>query len=208
MAGKAKSASGTKHTEEVIGSALGQMKKGISELGNVVETVNKLVEEAEQLSGIIAAKEIKIEELDVAFGEAKRQKEIQLKMDLQENALRAAADILSSQGKIAIDKSAYESITKELSETKTNMDKEISKQVNSAASSMKKDFDNAAALAASDYKAKEAQTTAQLSTLQGQITFLSGQVEMWKGALDAERAAGVQRAQAASIGSVNITGGK
>jgi hypothetical protein len=92
----------------------------------------------------------------------------------------------------------------DLEEATTKMDANIQKAVNAATGAMQKEHNNATALAKMEFEKKEAENTAKITQLTEQVKFLQEQVGYWKKALEDEREAGVKRAQASSIGTLNV----
>ncbi len=197
---------GTSNTELIIGSAVGELKKVIANVETATEKIADLAAEAEKQQGIIAQREDQIKELDVTFAETKRQKEVQMAVELKENEKKTVDGILEKQSLVAVDKASYAKFTSDLETIKADASKDAQKEIHAATGSMKKQHENEIALMKAGFEKDQASTTAQLAQTAEQIKFLQEQVNMWKGALDAERSAGVERAKASSIGTVSITG--
>jgi len=197
---------GTAASEVIIGAAAAEIKKSITALGAAMGKVEDLANKAEEAQAIIAQREDKIKELDTEFSEKRRQKTVELEVELKANERKVVDGILDRQGLVAVDKADYSKLEADADKVNRDIKSEVSSAVAAATGAMKKEHDNATALLNSQNETKEAKAKAELETLQSKNEFLVQQVDMWKNALDAERAAGVQRAQAASIGAVNING--
>ena len=197
---------GNTQTEMIIGSAVKDLQKVIDSANASVEKVAKLAEEAEKQQSIIAQREDQIKELDVKFAETKRQKEVQMELDLQQNERKAVDSILDKQGLVAVSRSEYEKFNAGIAAAKTEAEADAKKEIAIATNSMKKQHENELALAKADFETKQATANAKLENANSQIEFLNSQVKMWKDALDAERNASVERAKASAIGTVSING--
>lgn len=196
----------TQTTEVVLGTAVNNLRKASTELTSAVEVVNKLADTAENLSGQIAEREGKIKELDTEFAERKRQAQVTLELDIKSMEQTAVDSILNRQGKISVLKAEYDGTITALNTLKSEMQKEIAKETAIVTNRLTKEFETEKKLAQSQFDGQQAQTKAELSQKEQQIAFLSEQVNMWKKALDDERQAGVERAKAGAIGSINLGG--
>ena len=195
---------GTQATEVIIGSAALNIRKSLTALSDAVKTVESLGDKAEEMQGLIAQREDRIKELDVMFAETKRQKTVELDLKVKEDEQKVVNDVLAKNNLVAIPQAELDNIKANLTKATSEMNSEIQKAVGAATSSLKKDHESAVALTAAENKAKEAANTAMLATTESKLKFLEEQVEMWKSALDAERQAGVERAKASSVGSINV----
>lgn len=197
---------GNSQTELIIGSAVNEFKKVIANVENATKKVGELAAEAEKQQGIIAQREDQIKELDVQFAEAKRQKEVQMSVELKENEKKTVDEILARQGLVAISKTEHEKLTTDAAKIKAEVEAESKKELAIVTNSMKSKHENEMALAKAEFEKTQATTAADLANSAKQIAFLNEQVGMWKGALDAERTASVERAKASAIGTVSING--
>jgi hypothetical protein len=193
-------------TEIVLGQAAQQITKAVSELASATNTINKMVEQAEELTLQVANKEEAIISLDVAFAEKERQLKVDLDLSFRANTDRVVNEYLTSVGKTVIPASELSSLRKELDEVKSNTDGLIKKEVATVVSSLKSQYENEIKLIHSENKAIAAENAAKIGTLANQNEFLSEQVTKLYLQLDAERAAGIERAKAGSVGSINVSG--
>lgn len=197
---------GNAATEMIIGSAVSDLKKVIAAADAATSKMQDLADEAEKQQGIIAQREDQIKELDVTFAETKRQKEVQMALALKENERKTVDEILAKQDLTAVDKKDYAKFQSDLATIKTEAEAEASKAAFAATGSLKKQHENDLALSKANFEKDQAITTAQLANAKSQIEFLEGQVKLWKESVDAERAAGVERSKAGSIGTINLQG--
>lgn len=139
-----------------------------------------------------------------------KNKVAQNKIEL-ENAYKAdqanfANKYLTENSLVAVAKDKLNELEESLEEATTKMADNVRKAVEAATSSMKKDHENANELAKMTFERTQAENTAKLTQMEAQVKFLSEQVGYWKQALEEERKAGVERAKAASIGTLNVGG--
>jgi|ERR1035437_2702601 hypothetical protein len=191
-------------TELVLGQAAQNITKAVAELKTATESVNKLGTLGEELTLLVANKEEAIAALDVEFAEKKRQKEVELELDFKASKENVVTSFLNEQNKVAVAKSDLVSLQKELSDTKANADAVTKKEVAIVAHSLKSQYENEIKLIQSENNTKSVENTSKIGTLTEQKTFLEQQVTKLYQQLDAERAAGTERAKAGSVGSINV----
>lgn len=191
-------------TEIVLGQAAQQIAKGVSELNSASATIAKLVQASEDLSLQVANKETQIAELDVQFAEKARQKEVELDLDFKANQDRVVTSYLTENGKVAISKTDLANLQKELSDTKANAEAVTKKEVAIVTSSLKSQYENEIKLIQSENNTKSVENASKIGTLTEKAAFLETQVAKLYQQLDAERAAGIERAKAGSVGSINV----
>ena len=80
----------------------------------------------------------------------------------------------------------------------------MKKEVASIVATLKTQYENEIKLIHSENKAIAAENAAKIGTLATQNKFLEEQVTKLYLQLDAERAAGIERAKAGSVGSINV----
>lgn len=195
---------GSASSEMVIGAAANQIKKSVDMLKGAVDAVNELGTKAENFQALIAQKEDRVKELDVEFSEKKRAAQVNLDLEIKADENKVVTEVLAKNNEVAIN-------TVELSELKARAERsdaevkaDKDKAVAIATSAMKKDHDNAMLLKDAEFKAKEAENLAQISNLKSQVEMYKAQCASWEKALEQERAAGVERSKAASIGTLNV----
>lgn len=193
-------------TEIVLGQAAQQIAKAVSELNTATSTVGKLVSQAEELTLQVANKESQIADLEVQYAEKARQAEVEFDLNVKANAERVVTDWLRTNGKVSISSEELSSLQKELADTKANTEAEVKKQVAQATATLKSHYENEIRLIHSENKAIAAENAAKIGTLATQNKFLEEQVTKLYLQLDAERAAGIERAKAGSVGTINVSG--
>jgi hypothetical protein len=206
MAGKtttpARKASVT--TEVVLGKAAQQIAKAVSELNAATESVNQLASKTEDLTLQVANKEEAIAALEVEYNERKRQSEVDLELTMRSSAEKLVNEHLTSNGYVSISANELKSLRSELEQTKSTTEAQIKKEVATVASTLKSQYENEIKLIQSENKAISAENAAKIGTLATQNKFLEDQVTKLYLQLDAERAAGIERAKAGSVGSINV----
>lgn len=193
-------------TEIVLGQAAQQIAKAVSELNAATSTVGQLVTQAEELTLQVANKETQISDLEVQYAEKARQAEVEFDLNVKANAERVVTDWLRTNGKVSISSEELSSLQRELADTKANTEAEVKKQVAQATATLKSSYENEVRLIHAENKAIAAENAAKIGTLATQNKFLEEQVTKLYLQLDAERAAGIERAKAGSVGSINVSG--
>lgn len=207
MALKPTTKKGTTSTELVLGQAAQQITKAVSELALATSTIGKLAAQAEELTLQVANKEEAIAALDVQFSEKERQLNVDLDLSFKSNTDRVVTEFLRSTGKEAIMSTELSTLRNELAETKTNADSQTKKEVASAVAAIKSQYENDIKLIHSENKAIFAENASKIGVLAEKNKFLEDQVTKLYLQLDAERNAGIERAKAGSVGSINIGDG-
>jgi hypothetical protein len=203
MTTKAKKTSLT--TEATMGQAGNFLKKALGDLTTTVQTLQGLEEKSEELGLQIANKEAQIEELNVKFAEKERQMQLDLDLKMKGNTERVVLDYLQTTQKTAIPNNDLSAMKKQLETLDKNYHSDIAKAVDATKIEAERNYSNQIALKTAEFKASEAQNTAEIKNLQNKVTFLEDQVENWKGQLVAEREASIARAKASQVGAINVS---
>lgn len=204
MAGKTSPKKTSVSSEIVFGQAAQQITKAVAELNNATSTVSQLVSQIDELSLQISNKEAQIAELEVQYAEKARQAEVDFNLNIKANQERVVNDILRSNSMVSISSTELNSLREELAATKAGADAEIKKQVSAATNAMKSQFENDLRFIQSENKAVAAENASKIGTLTEKNKFLEEQVTKLYSQLDAERAAGIERAKAGSIGNITV----
>jgi hypothetical protein len=193
-------------TELVLGQAAQQITKAVNELNNATTSINKLSEQAEELTLLVANKEEAIKELEVEFTEKERQLKVDLDLSFRSNTEKVVTEFLTSTNKVSISSSELSTLRTDLETIKSNREQDIKREVSSVVSTLKTQYENEIKLIHSENKAVAAENAAKIGTLATQNRFLEEQVTKLYSQLDAERSAGIERAKAGSVGSINVSG--
>jgi hypothetical protein len=191
-------------TELVLGRAAGQLSKAVVDLKAAFDEVNSLELKSEDLALKVANKEEEIANLETQFQEKKRQATLNLELQMKENSDKTIAENLILQGKVAVKREEYNSLLDELTQLKADFAQQIRAEIGKAEGMAKSRFESDLKLKEAEFKAKEAGNTAEIESLKKEVAFLNTQITKWETALVEERKAGVERAKASAIGSVNL----
>jgi len=193
-------------TEIVLGQAAQQITKAVAELNSATSSINQLTDKAEELTLLVANKEDAIKALEVEFTEKERQLKVDLDLSFKANTERVVNEYLGSVNQVSISSTELKTLRADLEDAKTNVEAQIKREIGSVASTLKTQYENEIKLIHSENKAIAAENAAKIGTLATQNKFLEEQVTKLYLQLDAERAAGIERAKAGSVGSINVSG--
>ena len=191
-------------TELVLGQAAQKITKAIAELNSATEEVSKLSALGEELTLLVANKEEAISALDVQYTEKERQLNVDLDLSFKANTDKVVSQYLASVGKVAVASTELTALQKELAETKANAESITKKEVAIVTSSLKSQYENDIRFLQSENKAIAAENASKIGVLAEKNSFLEQQVTKLYLQLDAERAAGIERAKAGSIGNITV----
>ena len=192
------------NTEVVLGQAAAQIAKAVNELKAATATVATLSEQSEELTLLVANKEDAISALEIEYAEKRRQADVELDLSFRANQERVVSQWLTSNGYTSIATSELTTLRSDLETARTNTEATVKKEVASVVSTLKTQYENEIKLIHSENKAIAAENAAKIGTLATQNKFLEEQVTKLYLQLDAERAAGIERAKAGSVGSINV----
>jgi hypothetical protein len=192
------------NTEVVLGQAAAQIAKAVNELKAATATVSTLSDQSEQLTMLVANKEEAISALEVEYAEKRRQADVELELSFKANQERVVNQWLTSNGYTSIATSELTTLRSDLDSARTNTETIVKKEVATVAATLKTQYENEIKLIHSENKAIAAENAAKIGTLATQNVFLEEQVTRLYAQLDAERSAGIERAKAGSVGSINV----
>lgn len=198
---------GTQKSEAILGTASVKLGTGVKVLAEMMIEIGKLPEQIEGNLLIISDQEAKIAEQALTLKNNIAQNKIELDQAYQRDKVDFVTTWLRENNMAAIKISELEELKNELSEAEKATDAAVKKEVAIVTNSLTRNFESSKKEMELTFKAQEASNVAQLAQATEKIKFLEGQVESWKTALDKEREASVQRAQASSI-QQTITSGK
>jgi hypothetical protein len=197
---------GTAKTEVVIGASVIALTKTVNALKETFMKVDGLVKQAEDLSLEIADKEANISQLDVDFKEKRRELEVSLDIEMKAKKDSIVEAHLTKEGKVAVASAEFDAIRQAHATLTAEFNTNVAKEVAKAVAIAKSNFEQEARISEANFKAKEAENTFKITSLDAQLKAALEDSKAWRTALEQEREAGIKRAQAASIGSVNLTG--
>jgi hypothetical protein len=192
------------NTEVVLGQAAAQIAKAVNELKAATATVSTLSDQSEQLTMLVANKEEAISALEVEYAEKRRQADVELDLSFRANQERVVTQWLTSNGYTSIATSELTTLRSDLDTARTNTEATVKKEVATIVATLKTQYENEIKLIHSENKAVAAENAAKIGTLATQNKFLEEQVTRLYAQLDAERSAGIERAKAGSVGSINV----
>lgn len=198
---------GTQKSEAIIGAAVVKLGTGLKAFSEMVGEIDKLEERVQDNLLIISDQETKIAEQAQLLKNNIAQNKIDLDQAYQRDKATFVTEWLQENRKVAIDQDELEELRDELSEAETATAAEVKKEVGAITGILSSKFNAEKRELELTFKAQEAENVAKLAQANEKIKFLEEQVASWRGALDKEREASVQRAQASSINQT-ITSGK
>lgn len=204
MAGKTTSKRTSVSSEVVFGQAAQQINKAVTELNNATKTVTQLVSQIDDLTLQVSNKEAQIAELSVQYAEKARQAEVEFELNMKANSERIVTEYLRANGKESILTSELKALRQELETVKANTEAETKRQVAEVTNMLKSQFENDLRFIQSENKAVAAENASKIGVLAEKNKFLEEQVTKLYTQLDAERAAGIERAKAGSIGNITV----
>jgi hypothetical protein len=199
---------GSASTEAILGQAAQQIAKATSEMNTAASTLGKLAATSDELTLLVANKEDQIVALETEYAEKARQAKVDLEVSMKANTESVVNDYLASAGKVAIAKAELTAITKELADTKAGAEAETKKQVAIVSSTLSTQYANDKRFVEAENKAVAAENSAKLNALVQNEKNLQETITKLYLQLDAERAAGIERAKAGSVGSINVSSEK
>jgi hypothetical protein len=113
---------------------------------------------------------------------------------------------LKENNVVVVDDATYKNLQNELASMEVKMESTVRTEVGKAVGIEKANSANALKIAQLEAEKKEASNVAEISQLKAQIMFLEKTSKSWEDALTAERAAGIERAKASSINTLNVGG--
>jgi len=195
---------GTKATEVVVGTAavklnqaVKSLQEAVAQAGNLEETITGHVLKAEELEG-------RISDLQNTYENNKKQMAFDMDLEYKSNQKAFAEKYLSTTGLTAVPTEAWEGVNAELNHIKTEFNNRVNSEVGKVRGQLQASFDQDKRILELNFQAKEADNNAKISQKDQQIAFLEKQAASWEAALNAERQAGIERARASSIGTLNV----
>jgi len=205
---KTPKAKGNKTTEAIIGSAalkLGSAVKSLTDAFKAAEGLEQLVEEGTLK---VTNLESNIAELQNKLKQDKANASFELELAYKTDEKAFADKYLVDNGLKAVAESEWNNLNSQLKNVQETFDKRVSEETHKAIGAITKDHKNEMTIKEMEYRNKEAENLAAINQLKDKVAFLEDQVESWKAALDAERQAGVERAKASAIGTLNVGASK
>lgn len=203
----AKKAVGNKNTEILLGKAavgIATSYKGLQTFMNEFANLeNRIPECTLEISNL----EDQIGGLKNELENSKNQNKLELELQFKADRASFANVYLAENNLVSISKAELDKLRTDLMKATTEQDKAVNAAVGAVTAKLTAEAKAATTIAEMQHKTNEATNLAKIAQMEDKIIFLTEQVEMWKGALDSEREAGVKRAQASSIQNLNVGNG-
>jgi ABC-type transporter Mla subunit MlaD len=194
----------TNETEQVIGAAAASFNKAATNLQDAIKSIAGLVENSENLSREIAAKQSDIAQLSSDYTVKSRQAEIDFNLALQETKDKTVTEYLKSVGKEAVESAAYKALQTDLAKSISERDTEVKRAVAIENSRLTRDFASEKALLQSQFETSTAKQLAQIESLTERNGALSNEIAKLFKEIEAQRALTAEVAKAGSVGSINV----
>lgn len=195
---------GNATTEVIIGSAAAKLTAGVAQLNAAAEVIKGLATQSSNLAIEITSREDRVAQLDIEFKEKKRSKEVELALEVQADRVKVVDAYVKEHGKVLLSQDEVDRQNDELSTLKSNFSEEVSKGINAATANMKRQHESELALKDAQFRAQEAENKSRITSLEQQLESAREETKRAWTALDEERKAGVQRAQAQGQATVNV----
>jgi hypothetical protein len=198
---------GTKTSEVILGTAAIKLGAGMKALGDMIGEIDKLTAKVNENILIISDQEDKIAAKALELKNAVAQNKIELQQAYESDKEAFVQTWLNENDYEMISTTDLSDLKDELEKAISDTDKEVKREVAIVTNALtskhaadKREYELT-------FAAKEAQNIAALSQKDEKIKFLEAQVLSWQTALDKEREASVQRAQAGTV-QQTFTNGK
>lgn len=197
-------ARGNKTTEIIIGSSAAKLAAGVAALTQAAEIANKLNDVVAENTLKVVDLEDKIGGLEQDFKNKVAQGKVELEIAYTTNKKAFADDYARVNGLTYLPTEELSTLRGDNAKLKQDQAAEIQKAVGAAVGIAKAEATNAAKILELEHKNTQSANTAEIGQLKNEVTFLKDQVKMWQDALTAERNAGVERAKAGAVGTINV----
>ncbi len=195
-------------TETIMGSAAVKFDAAASNLRTNLQAgldlLNGMEARGSELALAVVNRQGELAELDVKFGETKRQKEVELRLAVQADEAGFATSWAEKNGKTLIDNDVLNREREASAELNAEFSKKVAAEVAAATSNMKKAHESELQLQSANFRAEQATTNAQLASLTQQLADARAEAARWEAAAAAERNAGIERAKAQGSATINV----
>jgi len=197
---------GNKTTEIVIGAAYLKLQAASKSLQEGVKQSEELVKIVEENTLKVTNLEDKIGALTTEYEEKRKKITFDLDLDYRSDKEKFVRNYVTENSLVLVKKEEYEDLNKKISDLSQGSQKAVNEALSSQKSQLEKDHKAEISILNSSFSAKEAENKATIESLKNQLAAALQSVEDWKKALDQERLAGIERAKASSIGTLNVGG--
>jgi hypothetical protein len=198
-------AKGTPKTESIIGAASNKMVTATKALTDAVAQAVKLTDTVNENALKIADQEDKLQGLNTEFQNRRTQHKIDLDLAYKADQAGFAQKYLTENKLTAVPATEYDQLKNSVTEWEQKFEEKVEAEVGKARGIAQSKAESDRRVTEAEYKAKEAQNLATIDSLKQQLQFANEQVASWKGQLDAERNASIERSKSNSA-VVNVSG--
>lgn len=195
---------GNKTTEIIVGAAAMKLEGAVKGILAAVDEVTKLEVKAQETTLKVVDLEDKVGGLEQDLQNKIAQNKIEIKNQYETDKETFVSEYLHENNMTMVETPEFDRLSTLVRDAAQNEAAAVSKAVNAATGALKSAHESEKKVMELEYKTKEANNIAEMQQLKNQAKFMEEQVAHWKGALDDERKAGVERAKAASIGTLNV----
>ena len=194
-----------KEREVLIGASAIALKQASESMSNLLAN---FTESVESLNLLISQKQQELTNLENEFLEKDRRKTIEFENLFLEKGIQGAKEILAKSDMLAISAKEHSDLINELSKLKENYQNDIQAVQRDAATAAKNQIDTEIKVLNLMHSQKEASNVAEIKALTHQNANLQKQIDLLVLQINDERKASIARAQASSVGTINVAAGK
>lgn len=196
-------------TKTQLSSGLTKIKSGIDRSTSSLETVFKsfadLKNGLDNLIDDVSSKQLELNQLEEKYKILYRNKKIELDLSFREEEEKIIKNWAKNNKKEIVNADEYQKTLSDFSSLSESVEGMLAKKEEEVTTNLHNYFKSKMDLISSEHNANVAQITAELNSLKVVNESLTSQVDRLYKQLEAERAAGIERAKASSIGSVNLS---
>lgn len=197
---------GNKTTEVIIGQGAQKFLGAVKQLESVVQVIGKLPDTIQESVLQVTNLEDKIGGLKQELVNQTAQNKIEIQQAYEADRDAFANKWLQDNNVVAVNQEELAGLKQKVANFDQTLENTVKTEVGKAVGIEKANSANALKVQQLEHEKKEAENVAKIAQLQQQNTFLAQQMEYWKKALDDERQAGIERAKASSIHTLNVGG--
>lgn len=195
---------GNKTTETIIGTAANKLAQGLKGLDDTVKAAKEIENIIEEGTLKVTNLEDQIVEVKLKLEQDKKNAKFDLDLAFKQDQEEQATKYLNSRGLITKTQEEWDKVINDYNNLKTDFDVKVGSEVGKARGMSDSKHSSEIQILNLEHRNKETENTAIINQLREQNKFLTEQVASWKSALESERTAGIERAKASSIGTLNV----
>ena len=185
-----------------------KLSKTVDELSKLAAALTGGVTAQVELTNQIAQKQAELQQLETQFQEEQRRRTVEFDLALRESQLRKVTEVLTTQGKTAIDVAELNKLRSDYTALSSNFQAELDKQT--SVIRQQAEASKAAAIKTMELTlaATGAEIKAQINSLTSSNQLLQAQVNDYKQQITQDREARIKEAQARGNPVVTVASGK